>query len=289
MAYLALVTATVIWGATFPAIKIALGQVPPFSFLFFRYLLGTIVVLGIVFVMRGRLPMNRKVLGMSAVATMFLFLGNAAQTVGLQYTTASNSAFITALYVVLVPLFLRQFDGRTWGAAGLALGGLWALVDPSVAMNQGDLWSMLCAVGFAGHIVCLESFTQRGVSPSLFAWQMVLMTVVLGPAMVLEGPDPVLLTPTIALITALIICGVLATGALAIQVWAQKFIPANRVALIFILEPVFAAWLAWMILDEQLGSQGMLGSGLIVAAVVLGTYRRTESRLSQPLHRFRSR
>ena len=242
MAYLALVTATFIWGATFPAIKVALEQVPPFSFLFLRFLLGTIVVLGIVFVMRGPLPMNRQVLGMSAVATIFLFLGYAAQTVGLQYTTASNSAFITALYVVLVPLFLRRFDGRTWGGAALALGGLWALVDPSVTMNQGDLWSMLCAVGFAGHIACMESFTQRGVSPFLLAWQMVFMTGVLAPAMVLEGPDPATLTPTIVLISALLICGVLATGALAIQVWAQKFIPANRVALIFILEPVFAAW-----------------------------------------------
>lgn len=274
MAYLALVFCTLIWGATFPATKIALEQVPPLTFLFLRFALGTVLVFSCFLVARDLLRATRPVLHMSLVATMFLFGGYAAQTVGLQHTTASNSAFITALYVVLVPLFLRRLDRRTWLSAVLALVGLWYLVDPAVTINQGDLWTLACAAGFAAHIACLESFSRRADPPSLLAWQMLFVTIILGPAMVLESPEMSQLAPTMELGAALIICGVLATGALALQIWAQRIVPAQRVALIFIMEPVCAAWMAWYVLGERLGARGWLGSVLILAAVFLGSVPR---------------
>lgn len=274
MPYLALVFCTVIWGATFPATKVALAQVPPFTFLFLRFSLGTLLVFGLVLAWRGLLRCERKDLRMSAIATIFLFVGYATQTVGLRYTTASNSAFITALYVILVPLFLRRFDRRTWISAGLALWGLWYLANPSVTVNQGDLWTVLCAAGFAGHIACLEKFSQRSQPVPLLAWQMLFVTATMGPAMAMEAPEASQLLPTKELVAALIICGVLATAALALQIWAQKFVRAQRVALIFIMEPVCAAVLAWLFLNEQLGPRGWLGSGLILVAVLLGSVTR---------------
>lgn len=274
MPYLALVVCTLIWGATFPATKVALEQVPPFTFLFLRFALGTVLVFSCFLVLRDLLRATWPVLRMSLLATVFLFMGYAAQTVGLQHTTASNSAFITALYVVLVPVFLRRFDRRTWVSAVLALVGLWLLVDPAVTVNEGDLWTLACAAGFAAHIACLESFSRRADPPSLLAWQMLFVTVILGPAMVLEAPEPGALAPTMELGTALMICGVLATGALALQIWAQRIVPAQRVALIFIMEPVCAALMAWYVLGEQLGVRGWLGSALILGAVFLGSVPR---------------
>ncbi len=274
MAYLALVFCTLIWGATFPATKIALEQVPPFTFLFLRFALGTVLVFSCFLVLRDLLRATGPVLRMSLTATVFLFIGYAAQTVGLQYTTASNSAFITALYVVLVPLFLRRFDRRTWISAALSLVGLWFLVNPAVTINEGDLWTLACAAGFAAHIACLESFSRRANPPSLVAWQMLFVTIVLGPAMVLESPEPSQFAPTMELATALVICGVLATGALALQIWAQRIVPAQRVALIFIMEPVCAALMAWYVLGERLGMRGWLGSALILTAVLLGSLPR---------------
>lgn len=274
MPYLALGLCTLIWGATFPATKIALGQVPPLTFLFLRFTLGTVLVFSCVLVGRDLLRATGPVLRMSLAATVFLFIGYAAQTVGLQHTTASNSAFITALYVVLVPLFLRRFDRRTWISAALALVGLWYLVDPAVTINEGDLWTLACAAGFAAHIACLESFSRRADPPSLLAWQMLFVTIVLGPAMVIEAPEPIQLSATMELGTALLICGVLATGALALQIWAQRIVPAQRVALIFIMEPVCAAWMAWYVLGERLGARGWLGSALILVAVFLGSMPR---------------
>lgn len=278
MPRLALVLTTLIWGATFPATKAALAQIPPFSFLFLRFLIGAALAVGAYALIGGRLRADRELLRISAIATLFLFLGYVTQTIGLKYTTASNSAFITVLYVVFVPMMLRRFEGRTWFSAALALTGLWFLVNPSLAMNVGDLWTLACAVAFAAHIACIETYARRGEAALFFLWQMLLVTVLFGPAMLIEGPAAEQLAPTGVLLVGLGVTGGLATGAFAVQVWVQRLLPAQQVALIFSLEPAFAAWLAWYFLGEQLSVQGWLGSGLILAGVVIGglTRRRDE-------------
>jgi drug/metabolite transporter (DMT)-like permease len=270
MPRLALILTTLIWGATFPATKAALAQIPPFSFMFLRFLLGAILAVGAYLAVGGRLRFDRELLRMSGIATIFLFLGYVTQTVGLRYTTASNSAFITVLYVVFVPLFLRRFQGRTWFSAALALTGLWFLVNPSLEMNVGDLWTLACAMAFAAHIACIETYSRRGEAALFFLWQMILVTAIFGPTMLIEGPTATQLAPTGLLLVGLGVTGGLATGAFAIQVWAQRLLPAQQVALIFSLEPAFAAWLAWYFLGEQLSAQGWLGSGLILAGVIIG-------------------
>lgn len=273
MPQIALLLSTVIWGATFPATKIALDQVPPFTFLFLRFLLGATLVLGTLLLLRIRLRLTGELLWMSGVATIFLFLGYATQTVGLRYTTASNSAFLTALYVIFVPLFLLRFEWHTWVAVGLAVTGLWFLVKPSVAMNMGDLWTLACAAAFALHIICLERYTRRSAPALLLLWQMLMVLAPIVPAMLLENPAVSSLRPAAPLLVALAVTGGLATAAFGIQVWAQKFVPAQRVALIFSLEPAYAAWLAWYYLGEQLGPSGWIGSGFILTAVLLSTLR----------------
>ena len=112
MPRLALLLTTFVWGATFPATKAALDQMPPLSFLSLRFLIGTLLIAAW-FVMAGyRLRRERALLSASGIATVYLFFGYALQTVGLHYTSASNSAFLTALYVIIVPLMLRRFDRR---------------------------------------------------------------------------------------------------------------------------------------------------------------------------------
>ena len=272
MPRLALLLTTLIWGATFPATKVVLEQLPPLSFLFLRFCLGAfLVVVGMLLL---GFPFRREpcVLRASAIATVWLFLGYLLQTVGLWYTTASNSAFITALYVVFVPLVLRRFGRRVCLATSIAMGGLWLLVKPAIAMNVGDLLTLGCAVAFAAHIACLERFTREVDAPSLFTLQMVAMAVIFFPAMMLEGAPAEAFAPTAALLVGLGITGGLATGAFAVQVWAQRLIPAQQVALIFASEPVYAAWLSWYFLGESLDLQGWIGSGLIVAAIVIGAF-----------------
>jgi len=272
MPRLALLLTTLIWGATFPATKVVLEQLPPLSFLFLRFCLGAfLVVVGMLLL---GFPFRREpcVLRASAIATVWLFLGYLLQTVGLWYTSASNSAFITALYVVFVPLVLRRFGRRVCLATSIAMGGLWLLVKPAIAMNVGDLLTLGCAMAFAAHIACLERFTREVDAPSLFTLHMVAMAVIFFPAMMLEGAPAEAFAPTAALLVGLGITGGLATGAFAVQVWAQRLIPAQQVALVFASEPVYAAWLSWYFLGESLDLQGWIGSGLIVAAIVIGAF-----------------
>jgi len=268
----ALLLTTLIWGATFPATKAALEQIPPFSFLFLRFLLGAVLVGGGFLLWRLRLHRGPAVVRASAIATCWLFLGYVLQTVGLHYTTASNSAFVTALYVVIVPLILRRFDRRVWVATGIATVGLWLLVKPSASGSLGDLLTLGCAVSFAAHIACLERFTREVDAPSLFAWQMIASVVLLLPTMLIEQAPAQAFAPTALLLVGLGVTGGLATGAFAVQMWVQRIVPAQQVALIFASEPAYAAWLSWYFLGETLDAQGWLGSGLILVALVVGTY-----------------
>ena len=272
MPRLALLLTTLIWGATFPATKAVLEQIPPLSFLLLRFFIGTLLILLWLVVSRRRLHHDRAVLEAAALSTVFLFLGYLLQTVGLSYTTASNSAFLTALYVVFVPLILLRVDRRAVLATVVAVVGLWLLVKPNASMNRGDLLTLGCAVAFAGHIICLERFTRQVDAPSLLVWQMVVMTVLFLPAPWWEDVPGGAFSATPVLLTGLVVTGVLATLAFAVQMWAQQLVPAQQVALLFASEPVYAAWLSWYFLGETLDVQGWIGSALIILAVILGAF-----------------
>lgn len=272
MPRLALLLTTVIWGATFPATKAVLEQIPPLSFLLLRFFLGTFLVLVWFVVCHRRLHRDRAVFEASALTTVFLFLGYLLQTVGLRHTSASNSAFLTALYVIFVPMILMRIDRRVVSATAIAVVGLWLLVKPDTAMNLGDLLTLGCAVAFAGHIICLERFTRQVDAPSLFVWQMVAMTVLFLPAPWWEETTQSAFSPTAVLLIGLGVTGVLATLAFAVQIWAQRLVPAQQVALLFASEPAYAAWLSWYFLGETLDVQGWIGSALILLAVVIGAF-----------------
>ncbi|HEY3197624.1 MAG TPA: DMT family transporter [Nitrospirales bacterium] len=272
MPQIALLLTTFIWAATFPATKVALQEISPLMFLFLRFLVSTIAVGTVMGVLKVSLRRDAKSLGLAAIASIFLLIGYVTQTVGLRYTSASNSAFITALYVVFVPLFLRRFSLQLWTALGLAMVGLGLLIRPSSEMSVGDVYTLACAVAFALHIIALEFFVAKTDFQSLASWQLIMVTVVLIAPAFLEGPPPTAASFTPTVIVALGITGALATGlAFFIQVWAQRHVPAQRVALIFALEPALSAWMSWLVLGEHLDAIGWAGSALILAGVLIGT------------------
>ena len=121
MPQFALLLTTFVWGETFPATKAELEQIYPLSFLFLRFLLGMTVVFAVLLFFRRPLIRDTSMLRASLIATAWLFIGYVLQTVGLRFTTASNSAFITVLYVVFVPLYLLRLGLHTWVSNGIAL------------------------------------------------------------------------------------------------------------------------------------------------------------------------
>ncbi|MCS6263838.1 MAG: DMT family transporter [Nitrospira sp.] len=282
MPQFALLLTTFVWGATFPATKAALEQISPLSFLFLRFLLGMIVVFAVLLFLRRPLIRDTSMMRASLIATAWLFIGYVLQTVGLRFTTASNSAFITVLYVVFVPLYLFRLGLHTWVSNAIALAGLWLLVKPTASANLGDLLTLGSAAAFAAHMVCLERYTRVADPVSLFVWQLLLMTVAMSGAMWWEQPTLAMFEPSRVLAIGLVVTGILATGAFAVQMWAQRLLPAQQVALLFAAEPAVAAWLAWYFLGEQLDAQGWFGSAMILGGVLLGSWVTGESSPSQP-------
>ena len=281
MPQFALLLTTFVWGATFPATKAALEQISPLSFLFLRFLLGMIVVFAVLLFLRRPLIRDTSMMRASLIATAWLFIGYVLQTVGLRFTTASNSAFITVLYVVFVPLYLFRLGLHTWVSNAIALAGLWLLVKPTASANLGDLLTLGSAAAFAAHMVCLERYTRVADPVSLFVWQLLLMTVAMSGAMWWEQPTLAMFEPSRVLAIGLVVTGILATGAFAVQMWAQRLLPAQQVALLFAAEPAVAAWLAWYFLGEQLDAQGWFGSAMILGGVLLGSWVTSESSPSQ--------
>jgi drug/metabolite transporter (DMT)-like permease len=147
-------------------------------------------------------------------------------------------------------------------------------------VNIGDVMTLGCALAFAGHIICLEQFTRRFDAPSLLLWQMTAMSILFIPTTLWEQAPGAAFAPTAILLIGLAVTGGLATGAFAVQMWAQQIVPAQQVALVFASEPAYAAWLSWYFLGETMDLQGWIGSGMILLAVLIGAFGSTTSQVA---------
>jgi len=269
---LALLTVTVIWGSTFVIIKNVLTQVAPFTLLAVRFGLATLVV-GAIFAAK-LVAAPRRELAAGSLAGAFLFAGYAFQTVGLQYTTAAKSGFITGLSVVIVPfaalLVLRQRPG--WGAmAGVLLAtvGLALLtLRGDLTIGYGDLLTLGCAFAFALQIVFVGRFAPRSAAASLTAAQLVTVAVASAAyALATEQPTLRLSAEVWAAAAFLAVAGT--AFALIVQSVAQRFTSATHTALIFALEPVFALLFAVLLAGERLGERELLGCSLMLAGMLV--------------------
>lgn len=279
---LALVVVTFIWGSTFVVIKGALADASPLVFILLRFAIATPLLLALF----GRQTELWKpgLARAGSVIGLLLWAGFIFQTVGLQYTTPAKSAFITALSVVLVPVVVvavfRQ-RLRLWVVAGVGTAtlGLYFLAVPAgkLALARGDLTTLVCALAFAGHIVAVGHYAPRYGFAPLAVWQVGVALALSALAVPLAGPTG-LEQPTLEwsgrLALALGVTGVLATAlAFSVQTWAQQYTSATHTALIYSLEPVFAALTSYLVVGETLRARGLVGAGLILAGVVLAELR----------------
>jgi drug/metabolite transporter (DMT)-like permease len=265
-----LVIATFIWGSSFVIVKGALADASPFPYLAVRFILAGLLMLGVM--ARGRLA--RETLLPSLVLGILLFTGFAFQTWGLTLTSPSKSAFITGFSVILVPL-IGVFRGHTMraataGGAGLGLLGIYFLVMPSGigTVNRGDVLTLFGAMAFAAHIVLVGNYTRRLPFLQLAPGQ-ILVVAMLATLAVPFAPASTLHW-TSRLVFAIVVTAVFATAfAFGTQVWAQQYTPPAHTALIFALEPVFAALTSRVVTQEHLGGKVLLGSALILAGMVV--------------------
>lgn len=276
---LALAFCSLIWGATFVVVKNALDHASVFVFLAVRFT----VAAGLMAMLR---PQALRKLGRSEVfaglrLAFFMFAGYAFQTTGLQYTTATNSGFVTGSSVVLVPLLLGVFWGRTltrwiYGGAFAALVGLYFLTVPAEGMrylNYGDVLTFVAAGLYAVHIILVGEFSQEH---SVQGLSLIQVAGCAGMAWVLTGAasaihwQPVRFAWRWELLLAVAICAVFATAvAFTVQLWAQQYTTSSHAAILFALEPVFAVITSYVVLHERLSGRAMKGAGLVVLGILL--------------------
>jgi len=274
----ALIVNTIIWGATFVLVKQALRDVSPILFLALRFTLATVVLL-VLFRGSWSHPRNpRWSLVGGAIAGAFLFSGYALQTIGLQFTTAPKSAFLTGLTSAMTPLLAAavyrkmpralEIGGVLLATCGMALMTLPALPGATLVMNRGDLLTICCAACYAAHILTLSRYSgqasfellstaQIGIS-ALLAWSL------------FHGIETPHIRWTPGVWAAIVITGLFATAlAFTFQAWAQRYTTSTRTALILMLEPVFAWITSYLLTGETLSARAAAGAGLILAGILV--------------------
>ena len=211
----------------------------------------------------------------------FMFSGYCFQTVGLQYTTATNSGFVTGSSVVLVPLLLAVFWGRTltkwiYGGAFAALIGLYLLTVPAEGLrylNRGDVFTLVAAGFYAVHIILVGEYSQEHSVSALSLIQVAGCAFMAWPLAGFAGAihwQPIRFDWGWPLFAAIIICAVLATAvAFTVQLWAQQYTSPGHAAILFALEPVFAVITSYLLLHERLTIRAWKGASLVIAGIVL--------------------
>ncbi|WP_432408372.1 DMT family transporter [Wukongibacter sp. M2B1] len=271
---LALLFVTIGWGASFILTKIVLDELPTYNFLAIRFILASVI--SSLFFIRNMMKVDKKTLKLGILLGVILYLHYAFQTVGLQYTTASKSAFITGINVILVPIFspllLKKIPKKAsiYGAV-LAFIGMALLslneVTSIKSINIGDVYTFICAVVFALYIIAVGKFTSEVESISFAVIQLGVVGVLsLITSFVIE--NPIIPMDRSSWISILILSIVCTSAAYIIQNVAQRFTSSTHTALIYTGEPVFAAMFGYIFFGELLSVKGTIGAILILTGMI---------------------
>lgn len=272
LGYAVLLVVTLIWGTTFAVTKSSLDSVPPLYFLAWRFSLAAAGLLLLNLRQLAAITPDELVGGLVVGASTAI--GYIAQTVGMVYSTAAKAGFITGLAVVLVPILGALFYKRRphWGVyifAGVAAAGLALLsldFSKGFSLNQGDLLLLTCAVVFAINILNIGRFAPR-CRVLILTLVQVGFTAVCCWIAALFLEEPVNFSGSVW--GGLFYLAIVATiFTMAGQTWGQRLVAPERAALVFTLEPVFAAVFAMLLLGETLPPAGILGSTLIMTGII---------------------
>lgn len=260
------------WGITFVIVKEAIEQVGVFFFLTQRFALAFSGLILVCLILRR--PLTLKSLKQGTILGIFLFGAYAFQTLALSITTASNTAFLTGLNVVLVPIFValifRHLITRNM-QMGVVLAGIglyFLTTHGSWTIDKGDLLGISCAVCIALHIIFTGTYARMSDVYWLTAIQF--GVIAMFSALIATFSGYKIFVWHSEIIWALVICVLFASiFAFLVQTSMQRFTSSTHTALIFCMEPVFAALYAYWAINERLGSTALVGALLILAGMIL--------------------
>ena len=286
---LLLLTAT-IWGTAFVAQSVGMEYVEAFTFTFARSIVGGIVLIPCIWFLRwlkgrekktscdvtcAKRPHITKIEWIGGICCgLALCAASNFQQIGIAYTTVGKAGFITALYVVIVPImglfFKKRVSFVVWICVVLSVIGLYLLcmTEGSLTLAYGDLLVLICAVLFSVHIMVIDHFSPQGDGVVMSCIQFFVCGIVSGIIMLfVETPS---LENIMAAAMPILYAGVLSSGvAYTLQIVGQKDMNPTVASLILCLESVVSALAGWLILHEALTVRELLGCVLMFAAIVL--------------------
>ena len=278
-ATLILLSAAAIWGLAFVAQRVGMDHLGPYTFNAIRFALGGLSLLPLIWYYhrqpQSQTPQSssRLLLYSGALAGTILFIAASFQQVGIMYTTAGKAAFITCLYIVLVPLFgllmKRKIARLTWLGCCLSLVGLYLLsIKEDFSIGYGDLLELIGALFWTLHILLIDHISRRVDTLKLALLQFLTCSLLSGlTALWIESAT---IGAVFAAAIPLLYGGVGSVGvAYTLQIVGQKQVSPAHAALTLSLETVFAAIGGFLILNEILGSRELAGCALMLAGMVL--------------------
>lgn len=287
-AELLLLLTAAIWGFAFVAQRAGMGFIGPLAYNATRYAIGALTLLPIIIWRRrrnatasgpGLAPKGlRRSLGYPLLAGSIIFIASSLQQMGIVTTTAGNAAFITSLYVVLVPLvglfFGRRVAARGWIAAGLSVAGLYLIsVGGKLSVSAGDLYVLLGAFFWTAHILVIGHLAGRTDPIELSAGQFIVCAIFsLAASFAFDPPFPSgsWISALKAAAIPILYAGVLSCGvAFTLQIVAQKTARPSHASIIMALEGLFGAIGGILILGEPLTLKLALGGSLMLGGAVL--------------------
>ena len=283
---LLLLTAT-IWGVAFVAQSVSMDYIGGFTFNAVRNLIGALALLPVIWGLgkagsarvqdsSSQTPSDRKTLITGGICCgILLCLASNFQQFGIKYTTVGKAGFITACYIIIVPvigIFLKKKCGPfIWIAVLLSLGGLYLLClkpGEGFAIGKGELLVLICAVLFSLHILVIDHFSPLVDGVKMSCIQFLVCGILSGvPALLFESPD---LSSILAAKVPILYAGVMSCGvAYTLQIVGQKGMNPTVASLILSLESCISVIAGWLILGQSLSSREIFGCVLMFGAIIL--------------------
>jgi len=272
VAELILFFVTFLWGTTFVGVKLALQQLPPNLLIAYRFTISLFLILLWQYKLLKKIRWNELKWGL--LLGLFLFIAYVSQTIGLKYTQANKSAFITALSVVLVPVISLVVEKKIPKKASLigivlAVIGLYLLLVPqSGEVNKGDLYTLICAFFWGLYIVVLSYSSVRVNANGLLLGQFLIMTLCCWITVFVMRER--LTFPSQRFLFLILYLGVFCSFLTTfLQTGFQRYTSSTRTALIFTLEPIIATALSFILLYEVLSAIQIIGAVIIITGVLV--------------------
>lgn len=289
-ANLLLLLAAAIWGFAFVAQRIGMDYLGPFSFNGIRFALGALSLVPLLLFFRSRQSVHkvsgRKSWQVGFGAGCILFLGASLQQIGMLYTTAGKAAFVTCLYIILVPIagiFLRQKTNKsTWGGSVLVIIGLYLLcVKEGFSVSYGDILEVIGALFWTLHILWIDRFSEVDSLEMAFYQFLMCSGLSLLTAVYTEN---ITTNGIVGAAVPILYGGFCSVGiAYTLQIVGQKQAEAAHAAIILSMETVFAALGGYLLLDEHLNLREFAGCALMMSGMLLSQLKNIKQPLGDSL------